>query len=72
MKNISHSGDISTDTIFDIARQMRERSIARAFKGTVKEMLGTAQSVGCTVEGQNPHDIIDQINSGEIECPVSY
>ena len=31
--------------------------------------LGTAQSVGCTINGQHPHDIIDQINSGELEVP---
>jgi len=35
----------------------------------VKEILGTAQSVGCTVEGQPPHDVIDAINAGEIEIP---
>lgn len=27
------------------------------------------QSVGCTVEGKPPHDVIDQINAGEIEVP---
>jgi len=52
VKNISHSGNIAIDTIIEIARTMRERSMARELKGTVKEVLGTAQSVGCTVEGQ--------------------
>ncbi|MCQ6513447.1 hypothetical protein NPN18_27215, partial [Vibrio parahaemolyticus] len=27
----------------------------------VKEILGTAQSVGCTIDGQHPHDIIESI-----------
>jgi len=31
--------------------------------------LGTAQSIGCTVDGQPPHDVIDGINSGEVEVP---
>nr|XP_054761608.1 60S ribosomal protein L12-like [Lytechinus pictus] len=57
VKNISHSGNIPIDAI------TRERSMAREFK----EVLGTAQSVGCTVEEQNRHDIIDQINDGDIE-----
>ncbi|XP_041466359.1 large ribosomal subunit protein uL11-like [Lytechinus pictus] len=70
VKNISHSGNIPIDAIIDIARTMRERSMARELKGTVKEVLGTAQSVGCTVEGQNPHDIIEQINDGDIEIPA--
>ena len=49
---------------------MRERSMARELKGTVKEVLGTAQSVGCTVDGSNPHDIIEQINDGATEIPA--
>lgn len=57
------------DTIVEIARQMRPRSMARELKGTCKEVLGTAQSVGCTVEGCNPHDIIDKINNDEITVP---
>lgn len=38
--------------------------------GTIKEILGTAQSVGCSIDGRHPHDIIDDINSGAIECPA--
>ena len=34
-----------------------------------QEILGTAQSVGCTVDGQNPHDVIEGINGGEVEIP---
>ncbi|KAG3257600.1 RPL12-like [Ictidomys tridecemlineatus] len=35
------------------------------------ETLGTAQSVGCNVDGCHPHDIIDDFNSGTVECPAS-
>ena len=48
---------------------MKSKSLAKELSGTVKEILGTAQSVGCTVDGQPPHDIIEGINSGEIEVP---
>lgn len=27
------------------------------------------QSIGCTVEGQNPHDVIEAIDEGTIEVP---
>merc|ERR1711935_1218252 len=30
-------------------------------EGTVLEILGTCQSVGCRVDGEDPHDIIEQI-----------
>lgn len=37
--------------------------------GTVKEVLGTCQSVGATVEGRSARDIIEAIDNGEIEVP---
>ncbi len=37
------------DDVYEIARIMNERTLARTFAGTVKEILGTANSVGCTV-----------------------
>lgn len=43
--------------------------MARELQGTVKEILGTAQSVGCTVDGRPPHDLIDDINDGSLEIP---
>jgi len=67
VKNIKHSGNISMEQVIDIAKTMRPRSMARKLAGTVKEILGTCQSVGCTVEGEPPHDIIDKINEGELE-----
>ena len=48
---------------------MRSKSLAKDLAGTVKEILGTAQSIGCTVDGRPPHDIIDAINAGEWEVP---
>merc|ERR1719232_1897310 len=69
VKNIKHSGNISIDDIIGAARIMRPRSMSKEFSGVIKEILGTAQSVGCTVDGQAPHDIIDEINDGTHECP---
>ena len=37
----------------------------------MKEILGTCQSVGCTVDGSHPHDKIEEINDGLIPIPVS-
>lgn len=66
---VKHNGNITFDDIIATARVMRPRSMARQLSGTVKEILGTAQSVGCTVDGRPPHDIIDDIKSGAIEVP---
>ncbi|XP_076663346.1 ribosomal protein L12 [Andrena cerasifolii] len=68
-KNIKHNGNLSFDDIVSIARSMRPRSMSKYLSGTVKEILGTCQSVGCTVEGRPPRDLIDDINAGELQVP---
>merc|ERR1712136_123739 len=69
VKHIKHNGNITFDEILNIARIMRERSMARRLEGTVKEILGTAQSIGCSIDGMAPHDVIEKIDDGEIEVP---
>ena len=59
----------SLPQIIDISRVMRKKSIARTFAGTVKEILGTAFSVGCTVDGKSPRDVINAIDADELEIP---
>ena len=50
-------------------RTMREaeKSLAKDLRGTVKEILGTAFSVGCQVDGRSPKDVSDDVESGEVE-----
>jgi len=68
-KNILHDGNITLEQLYEVARTMRPRSLAKKFAGTVKEMLGTAVSVGCTVEGENPKDLQAQIDDGTLVPP---
>jgi len=68
-KNVQHTGSVSIDAVFDIARQVRARSMAKDFKGTVKEVLGTAVSVGCTIDGEAPRTVIEGINEGTVAVP---
>ncbi|KOB76320.1 Ribosomal protein L12 [Operophtera brumata] len=65
-KNIKHNGNITLEDVISIAKVMKPRSMARELSGTVKEILGTSQSVGCTIDGRAPHDLIDEINSGTL------
>ncbi|KAG9509202.1 T-complex protein 1 subunit eta, partial [Fragariocoptes setiger] len=66
IKHVKHAGNLTFDEIVATARAMRSRSMAKKLVGTVCEVLGTAQSVGCSVEGMRPHDIIDKIKAGQI------
>jgi len=68
-KNIKHSGNITLDEVIEIARKMRHKSLSKDLAGNVKEILGTAQSVGCTVDGKPAHDVIEGIDSGEVDVP---
>jgi len=68
-KNILHNGNLALDDVIEIARIMRDRSCARELKGTVKEILGTCVSVGCTVDHQEPRDVQTGIDEGEVEIP---
>ena len=52
VKNIRHNGNITMDDIINAARIMRPRSNSRYLSGVMKEILGTAQSVGCTIDGE--------------------
>ena len=69
-KNVSHNGNVKFDDILKIAKTMREakKSMAVAFEGTVKEILGTCVSLGCTIDGKSPKEITALVNDGEIKC----
>jgi large subunit ribosomal protein L12e len=66
-KNIKHNKSVSLDEIIEIARTMRFKSFSKDLKGTVKEILGTAFSVGCQVDGKSPKEVGDAIEAGEID-----
>merc|ERR1719476_994094 len=72
VKNVEHKGNLKMDDIIEIAKLMRPKSYAAEFVGTVKEVLGTCVSVGCTVSDnqgnkQSPKDIQAKIDNGEIQ-----
>lgn len=71
-KNIKHSKSVSLDEIIEIARTMRFKSFSKDLKGTVKEILGTAYSVGCQVDGKPPKVISDAIENGDIDSTVPH
>ncbi len=69
VKNIKHSGNITLDAVINIARTLRSKSMAKKLVGTVKEVLGTAFSIGCTVNGQQPGELQKAIDAGTITIP---
>ncbi len=49
---------------------MRFKSFSKDLKGTVKEVLGTAFSVGCQADGKSPRAVSDAIEAGEIDSTL--
>lgn len=66
-KNRVHNGKLKMSDVIDIAKQVRHKSFAAEFVGTVLEVLGTAVSIGCTVDGESPKKVQEKIKAGEIE-----
>ena len=65
-KNRLHNGNLKLDQVLEIAKMMKPKSLSVTFVGTVKEVLGTCSSVGCTVEGKDPRAIQKEIDKGEL------
>ena len=66
-KGVKHTGNLKMEDVVEIAKKLRFKSFAKEFKGTVKEVLGTCTSIGCTVDGKKPKDLSPLIDAGEIE-----
>lgn len=69
-KNIKHNGNITRDQILMVARTMRHKSQSRTLKGTLKEVLGTAFSVGCTIDGKSAKEVQVDVDTGAFDCPL--
>ena len=67
-KNVTHTGNLTFTQIRKIAEAMKERSCAKEFKGTIKEILGTAMSIGCKVEGKDPREVLEMVDNDELDC----
>jgi len=50
-------GDVSMDQVRDIARLKFDSTLSKDLDGTVREVMGTAVSVGVTVDGKDPREL---------------
>ena len=64
-----HEGNLEMDDIVEIARQMEHKSMARTLTGTVKQILGTCNSIGITVDGKPGKQVQKLIDAGEYNLP---
>jgi large subunit ribosomal protein L11 len=62
-------GDLSMDQVIKIAKMKKGEMLAYSLKAAVKEVLGTAVSMGVSVEGKHPKEVQKLIDKGAIEIP---
>ncbi len=57
-------GNISFQTVVKIAMMKMNDTYAKSLKGVVKEVLGTCQSMGVTVDSKPPKEVIKEVEKG--------
>ena len=57
-------GDLPIEKIIEIAIMKKEQLTAKTLKAAVKSILGTARSIGITVDGKDPKQVIREVNDG--------
>lgn len=67
VKNIKHNGNIAFSEILKIAKEAKGKSMAADLKGCVMEVLGTAVSIGCNIDGENPKAIQEKVAAGKLK-----
>jgi len=70
VKNVVHDGNITFADVMGVVHVMKERSLAKTLKACACEILGTCQSIGCTVDGRAPHDVIESVWAGEMDDQI--
>ncbi|MBE8540228.1 50S ribosomal protein L11 [Geoglobus acetivorans] len=63
-------GDLTMEQVFKIARIKLKQMLSYDLKGAVLEVLGTAVSMGVTVEGKHPKEVQQEVSEGKIEIPA--
>jgi large subunit ribosomal protein L11 len=60
-------GDLTLEQVKNVVEAKKDMFLEKTFKAAVKSVLGTALSVGATVEGESPKTIQKRIDNGEYD-----
>ncbi len=63
-------GNLTLDQIQNVVDGKREKFLDKTYKTAVKTVLGTALSVGLTVEGEDPRIIQKRIDNGQYDDKI--
>ncbi|MDV3104167.1 50S ribosomal protein L11 [Thermococcus waiotapuensis] len=57
-------GNLTMEQVIKIAKAKRGQMLAASLKAAAKEVIGTALSMGVTVEGKDPREVQKEIDEG--------
>lgn len=57
-------GDVAFEKIIEIALIKKPQLLAKTLKGAVKTILGSARSIGVTVDGKDPKQVSREVDEG--------
>jgi len=60
-------GNLSMQQLIKIAKIKRPELLSKTLKAAVKEVLGTCVSMGVTVEGKDPKEVLKEIDTGKYD-----
>ena len=60
-------GNLTLDQVLNIVEAKKDTLLDKTYKAAVKTVLGTALSIGATVEGEDPRIIQKRIEEGEYD-----
>jgi large subunit ribosomal protein L11 len=63
-------GNLTLDQIQNVVDAKKDKFLDKTYKAAVKTVLGTALSVGLTVDGEDPRTIQNKINNGEYDDKI--
>lgn len=69
--NTDHVADMSFEDLIGIAKKKRPGILAASLKTAVREVLGTCQSAGVTVDGQPAGEVQEAIKAGEYDSQLA-
>lgn len=64
-------GDLSFEKIVEIALLKKPDLLAKTLKAAVKTILGSARSIGITVDGKDPKQVTREVDSGLYDAILS-
>ncbi|MBC7109972.1 MAG: 50S ribosomal protein L11 [Archaeoglobi archaeon] len=60
-------GNLSFEQVIKIAEIKMEKMLANSLKSACKEVVGTCQSMGVTIDGKTPKEVMREIEEGKYD-----